>query len=288
MELTHKERSEMKKHMSKVLSGKEKPFDGLRARTIVLLTHRTDGAEVFLKMTQSQPLRMNRYTAWKYCNLMHTALRHGTPQILELMQQPPQQQLLYALSNYWAYHTDALCACILEYLQLLLHKISFHQNYAFFTGALEADITKEWDLDLCYQLCTDIFDYLDHLLTLQKAIFSSLTLQQLAVATPETLCRLQPLINIAAECSILYDQASNAMANVCGKLPPIDVMGLCNRFYALYQRLRGFYSSLQQAKIILKMESVPELSTTVPDFLAFSNSSACGRQPTAPPVWQVE
>lgn len=134
--------------MAKVLSGKEKPFDGLRARTIVLLTHRTDGAQIFLNMTQSQPLRMNRFTAWKYCNLMHTALRHGTPQILEMMQQPPQQQLLYELSNYWAYHTDAICTCILKYLELLLHKIRFHQNYAFFTGALEADITKEWDVNL--------------------------------------------------------------------------------------------------------------------------------------------
>ncbi|CAD7003978.1 huntingtin-interacting protein 1 [Ceratitis capitata] len=289
MELLSKERVEMRKHLKKVLSPKEKPFDGLRARTVVLLTHRIDGAKVFFKMTHKEPLRHNRFVAWKYCNLMHMAMRYGSPLILEMLAQVQQQKILHEVADYWTYHSDAISVCIVKYLKLLLHKLSFQRNYCFFNGALEADITKDWNVDLCYQLCTDIFDYLDNLLCLQQAIFTSFTLQQLMRATPESLCRLQPLINIAAECSILYDQAVNAMAVVCGKLPPVDVLGLCNRFYSLYQLLRGFYSSLQQVKILLKMEYIPELSTEVPDFLAYSSSRVvCDGQPTAPAAWQLD
>ncbi|XP_054735642.1 huntingtin-interacting protein 1-like [Anastrepha obliqua] len=288
MELSHKERSEMKKHIKKVLSAKGKPFDGLRARTVVLLTHRTDGAQTFMKMTHNELLHTNRFTAWKYCNLMHKAMRFGSPQILKMMQSTQQRQEIYNLANYWALQTDALDVCIVRYLKLLQCKAYFHYNYTFFNGALEAEITKEWDVNLCFQLCTDIFDYLDNLLSLQHSIFAGLTLQQLSAITPQIQCRLQPLINVAAECSILYDQAVNAMGAVCAKLPPIDVIGLRNRFNALYQQLHGFYCALQQVKIILKMEYVPELSAAVPDFYGYSNScTVCSSQPTAPPLGEL-
>ncbi|XP_036346470.1 huntingtin-interacting protein 1-like [Rhagoletis pomonella] len=289
MELLSKERADMKKHIKKVLNPKEKPFDGLRARTIVVLTHRTDGAQTFMKLTDTQLLYASRFSAWKYCNLMHMAMRFGTPQILEMLQSLKYQKKIYDLVNYWALQTGAIDVCIVKYLKLLYAKSRFHCNYAFFNGALEADITKEWDVNLCFQLCTDIFDYLENLLSLQHAIFAGLTLQQLSVATPQTQCRLQPLINIAAECSILYDQAVDALAVVCAKLPIVDVIGLRNRFHAIYQRLHGFYCALQQVKIILKMEYIPELSSAVPEFYGNSDAnSAVNRQPTAPSVWELE
>ena len=90
-------------------------------------------------------------------------------------------------------------------------KLTFHERNPTFLGNLSIgennDIRRIFNnnLDGYFQLCIELFDYMEELLGLVDAVFTSLDQSRANSMTTSGQCRLHPLLLCIQDSSILYD-----------------------------------------------------------------------------------
>ena len=173
-----------------------------------------------------------------------------------------------------------------RYCRLMIVKLTFHERNTNFPGNLsigeQNDIRRMFgdNLDAYFQLCIELLDYMEELLGLVEAVFTSLDQTRANSMTVAGQCRLHPLILCVQDSSLLYDYIvkvlfklhdSESLArflhspNVfnCLALPGDTLQGHRQRLIDQFRRLKRFYdqaSTLQYFKDLIKVPVLPEVS----------------------------
>lgn len=260
--------------ISKAINQVENPVKEKHVRSAILGTFHEKCAETFWAVVLRLPLQENRIAAWKFCHVLHKVLREGHPQ--SIPDSFRHVSKIEDLGKLWGHLRDCYGKLIQEYCSLLTVKINFHRRNPRIPGNLilsssELDAIGDNDVNNYFQLCVEMFDYMDEILTLQKSIFGSLDMSRSNSMTSCGQCRLAPLIPMIQDSSQLYDCCVKLLFRLHASLPPDLLAGHRARFLAQFKLLRNFYMSasiLQYFKTLIQIPSLPEKP---PNFLIQSD-----------------
>ncbi|BES95679.1 Huntingtin interacting protein [Nesidiocoris tenuis] len=256
--------------ISKAINQSETPVKEKHVRSAIMGTFHEKCAETFWAVVLRLPLQDNRITAWKFCHVLHKVLREGHPQ--SLPDSVVHIPMIENIGKLWGHLRDCYGKLIQEYCSLLCVKITFHRRNPRIPGNLmlssdELDAIGENDVNNYFQMCVEMFDYMDEILTLQKSIFGSLDMSRSNSMTNCGQCRLAPLIPMIQDSNQLYDCCVKLMFKLHASLPPDLLSGHRARFLDQFNKLRSFYISasiLQYFKTLIQIPSLPE---NPPNFL---------------------
>lgn len=256
--------------ISKAINTLENPVKEKHARNAIIGTFQEKSAETFWRCVTKLPLQEHRIVAWKFCHVLHKVLREGHPNVLASSQR--HKTLLQDLGKLWGHLKDGYGKLIQQYCQLLLTKLDFHRRNPGFPGNLvlsEENLCRIGDNDVnnYFQMCVEMFDYIDEILGLQSAIFGSLDMSRSNSMTSHGQCRLAPLLPCILDSSQLYDLCVKILFKMHATLPPDLLSGHRKRFLRQFTILRQFYlgsSNLQYFKTLIQIPLLPE---NPPNFL---------------------
>ncbi|XP_017957018.1 huntingtin-interacting protein 1 [Drosophila navojoa] len=253
----------------KALKGIEGPLKSKHARSIIIIIHRSKEAQTFWSLITRQPIMENRFTAWKFCHLLHKVLREAHRCVLQQSQK--HQKMILEIGKSWGHLHDDIGYCIKAYSKLLVTKLNFHDKNRFYPGNLIipfSEILKASDRDLnyCFQLCVEIFDYLEDIIALQVAIFSSINTYRISSMTQPGQCRLAPMITLIQDSNALYDVSVRMMFKLHEKLPNDVLYGHRERFAGIFAKLKLFYNNVRPLQYFNDLITVPQLPDQSPNF----------------------
>lgn len=272
----------------KALKGMEAPLKSKHARSIIIIIHRSKEAQTFWSFITRQPIMENRFTAWKFCHLLHRVLREAHR--CALQQSQKHQKMILEIGKSWGHLHDDIGYCIKAYSKLLVTKLNFHDKNRFYPGNLIipfSEILKASDKDLNYwyvllliftfiffytlisfsfQLCVEIFDYLEDIIALQVAIFSSINTYRISSMTQPGQCRLAPMITLIQDSNPLYDISVRIMFKLHEKLPNDVLYGHRERFAGIFAKLKLFYNNVRPLQYFNDLITVPQLPDQSPNF----------------------
>lgn len=140
-----------------------------------------------------------------------------------------------------------------------------------------------------FQLCLDLFDYLEDLLQLQSVIFADIHQYKISVVSKKGICHLSALFTIIAECNILYDHSVTILQLLHTQLSPDDISGLTNRFNVIFKNLKEFYAYVRHQQLHLDYYlEIPYLPDTNPIFYTSNTEMLDLPQPSAPSINDLE
>ncbi|XP_033243797.1 huntingtin-interacting protein 1 [Drosophila miranda] len=270
---------------NKALNGMEAPLKTKHARSIIIMIHKTKEAKSFWNTISRQPLMQSRFTAWKFCHLLHKVLREAPPSAIKHSQS--HKKMILEVGKMWGLLHNDIGLCINAYCKLLVTKLNFHEKNTF-PGSLIIsfkEISKAADRDLNYffQLCVEIFDYLEDIIALQLQIFSSINTYRMSSMTQQGQCRLAPMICLIQDSNSLYDNSVRIMFKLHENLPNDVLSGHRDRFNGLFLKLKVFYENVRPLQYFKSLISVPELPESSPNF-----SSQVDFSSYIPPVVYVQ
>ncbi|XP_030375252.1 huntingtin-interacting protein 1 [Scaptodrosophila lebanonensis] len=248
--------------VNKALNGIEAPLKTKHARSVIIMIHKAKEAKSFWRVVSRQPLMESRFTAWKFCHLLHKVLREAHPCALQHSQS--QKTMILEIGKLWGHLQDDIGYCIKAYTKLLVTKLSFHEKNRMYPGSLLiafADIEKvaEGDINFHFQLCVEIFDYLDDIIALQLTIFSSINTYRMSSMTQQGQCRLAPLICLIQDSNALYDISVRLMFKLHDVLPKDVLNGHRDRFNDIFVKLKCFYENVRPLQYFADLIKVPLL-----------------------------
>ncbi|XP_034659324.1 huntingtin-interacting protein 1 isoform X2 [Drosophila subobscura] len=270
---------------NKALNGIEAPLKTKHARSIIIMIHKTKEAKSFWNTISRQSLMQSRFTAWKFCHLLHKVLREGHPCAIKHSQS--HRKMILEVGKMWGLLQDDIGLCINAYCKLLVTKLNFHEKNPF-PGTLIVsfkELAKAADRDLNYffQLCVEIFDYLEDIIALQLQIFASINTYRMSSMTQQGQCRLAPMICLIQDSNALYDNSVRIMFKLHENLPNDVLSGHRDRFNVLFLKLKDFYENVRPLQYFKSLISVPELPASSPNF-----SSQVDFSSYIPPVVYVQ
>lgn len=136
-------------------------------------------------------------------------------------------------------------------------------------------------ISFSFQLCLDLFDYLEDLLYLQRVIFVNMQRDQISATSKKGMCRLASLATIIAECNLLYQHSITVLRLLHSQLSPNDISGLSDRFQAIFEELKFMHECVRQQPMSLHYLVIPELPTLQPNLCTFDEHQ---QEPTAPSI----
>uniref|UniRef100_A0A1A9Z0V8 I/LWEQ domain-containing protein n=1 Tax=Glossina pallidipes TaxID=7398 RepID=A0A1A9Z0V8_GLOPL len=254
----------------KALNPSEAPLKMKHARSIIIATYRTKELKSFWAIITRQPLMAHRFTAWKFCHMLHKVTREGHP--ISLKQSLVHKTLILDVGKLWGHLQDGVGACIESYTKLLVNKLQFHEKNVIFPGSLLLEFSEiekfaENDENVYFQLCVEIFDYLDHIIDVQTKIFASVNMFRMSSMTRQGQCRLAPLISLIQESSSLYDISVRLMFKLHNSLLRDVLIGHRERFNDLFSKMKHFYNDVKPLQYFADVIQVPSLPENAPDFL---------------------
>uniref|UniRef100_T1H6F4 ENTH domain-containing protein n=1 Tax=Megaselia scalaris TaxID=36166 RepID=T1H6F4_MEGSC len=116
--------------IQKALNGLEVPLKVKHARAIIISTFRT--AMFLWEMLKTQPLMEQRFTAWKFCHLLHKVLREGHHSIISAQSKIESILQIFDVGA----SEDGVGICIDLYSKLLVMKIDFHRKNPAIPGSM--------------------------------------------------------------------------------------------------------------------------------------------------------
>ncbi|XP_031630264.1 huntingtin-interacting protein 1 isoform X3 [Contarinia nasturtii] len=255
--------------ISKALSGTEMPLKVKHARVAIIGTFHSRGAHSFWAVALRQPLQENRITAWKFCYLLHKVLREGHP--LSCQHSMRHRGMLTELGKLWGHLNDGYGVCIRHYTKLLVNKLEFHDRNPRIPPNLtmkrgELDVIGGGDINFYFQMAVEMFDYLDDIIALEAAIFSSITTFHVNSMTSAGQCRLSPLIPLIQDSSQLYDFLVRIMFKLHSNLPNDVLAGHRDRFRTIFTQLKSFYNQSRNLQYFVNLITVPKLPENAPNF----------------------
>ncbi|XP_017071296.1 huntingtin-interacting protein 1 isoform X2 [Drosophila eugracilis] len=233
------------------------------------MIHKAKEAKTFWTIISRQPLMQNRFTAWKFSHLLHKVLREAHESSIRHSQS--HKKMILEVGKMWGLLQDDIGCCIQAYSKLLATKLNFHDKNRMFPGTLNISFTElfiavDRDLNYCFQLCVEIFDYLEDIIALQLTIFSSMEKYRMSSMTPQGQCRLAPIVCLIQDSNALYDLSVRLMFKLHDGVPYDVVSGHRDRFHGLFLKLKSFYNNVRPLQYFKDLITVPELPDSSPNF----------------------
>ncbi|UXI14589.1 phosphatidylinositol 4 kinase [Sarcoptes scabiei] len=166
---------------------------------------------------------------------------------------------------------------IQNYCSLLVNKMDFHFKNPQFPGNLilngkdQSIIDENNDVEMLFQLCCEIYDYMDEILCLQTSVFGSLDMSRSNSMTSAGQCRLAPLIMCIQDSSQLYDFTVKILFKLHLALPHQTLDGHRNRFSNQFKLLSSFYHNSSNLQYFKTLIQIPKLPDSPPNFFIQSN-----------------
>ncbi|CAH1968140.1 unnamed protein product [Acanthoscelides obtectus] len=256
--------------LQKAINGNETPVKQKHVRSAIIGTFHTQSAKVFWAYALRLPSMDDRIVAWKLCHVVHKVLREGHP--LCLVDSQRHKKDLDALGKLWGHLREGYGRMIKLYTALLINKLEFHRRNPRFPGHLgvtaeELESIAGNDINNYFEMTVEMFDYLDHILELQEAVFGSLNMARSNSMTSAGQCRLAPLIPCIQDASKLYDYCVKIMFKLHMALPPDTLQGHRERFLKQFRALRKFYESTSNLQYFKDLIAIPPLPENPPNFL---------------------
>lgn len=255
--------------ISKALSPSEAPLKMKHARSVIIATHRSKSGKPFWAVITRQPIMEHRFTAWKFCHMLHKVLREGHESCIKHSQ--THKTLILEVGKLWGHLQDGVGKCIEAYTRLLVNKLEFHQKNTNIPGSLTVDFNEfarsvGEDLNVYFQLCVEVFDYLEHILQVQSQIFMAINTYRMSSMTPQGQCRLAPLITLIQDSNPLYDLCVRVMFHLHDGLPHDVLTGHRNRFSEIFNKLKAFYENVRPLQYFSDVIQLPHLPENAPNF----------------------
>ncbi|XP_048478749.1 huntingtin-interacting protein 1-related protein isoform X5 [Plutella xylostella] len=180
------------------------------------------------------------------------------------------------LGKLWVHLREGYGRLVHLYCQLLVTKIQFHARNPRFPPSLsltaeELDAIAENDVNNYFQLCVELFDYMDDILNLQAAVFDSLGNARANSMTASGQCRLAALIPCAQDSSQIYDCNVRILFRLHASLPADTLSGHRERFGQQFKKLSSFYKHASSLQYYRNLLSLPVLPSNPPNFLLQSD-----------------
>ncbi|KAG7189683.1 hypothetical protein KM043_017354 [Ampulex compressa] len=256
--------------IGKAVNPTETPVKEKHVRSAIINTYQEKSGGIFWMYISQQPLQENQIVAWKFCHVLHKVLREGHPRVI-----PDSQRYRGKLENIgklWQHLREGYGQLIQLYIRLLLTKLDYHKRNPRLPGNLqvtskELEAIGENDINIYFQMSVEMFDYMDDILNLQRAVFSSLDLSRSNSMTPSGQCRLAPLIPCIQDASQLYDCCVKILFKLHGALTADTLAGHRDRFSKQFQELKTFYSTIKHMQYFKHLITIPSLPENPPNFL---------------------
>ncbi|KAH8371003.1 hypothetical protein KR093_005896 [Drosophila rubida] len=255
--------------VNKALNGLEAPLKSKHARSVIIIIHKSKEARSFWAVITRQPIMESRFSAWKFCHLLHKVLREAHK--CAIQQSLKHSNMILEIGKLWGHLHDDIGNCIKAYSKLLVTKLNFHEKNRMYPGSLLISFSEianvaNGDLNFYFQLCVEIFDYLDDIIALQVAVFSSINTFRISSMTQAGQCRLAPLITLIQDSNPLYDMSVRLMFKLHEKLPNDVLSGHRERFAGIFARLKLFYENVRPLQYFHDLITVPQLPEHSPNF----------------------
>ncbi|VEN49602.1 unnamed protein product [Callosobruchus maculatus] len=256
--------------LQKAINGNETPVKQKHVRSAIIGTFHTQSAKVFWAYALRLPAMDDRIVAWKLCHVVHKVLREGHP--LCLVDSQRHKRDLDEIGKLWGHLREGYGRMIRLYTALLINKLEFHRRNPRFPGHLgvtadELESIAGNDINNYFEMTVEMFDYLDHILELQEAVFGSLNMARSNSMTSAGQCRLAPLIPCIQDASKLYDYCVKIMFKLHMTLPPDTLQGHRERFLKQFRALKKFYESTSNLQYFKDLIAIPPLPENPPNFL---------------------
>ncbi|XP_034948631.1 huntingtin-interacting protein 1 isoform X2 [Chelonus insularis] len=256
--------------ISKAVNPTETPVKEKHVRSAIIGTYQEKSGAIFWMFILRQPLQENRIVAWKFCHVLHKVLREGHPRVIPDSQR--HKGKLEDMGKMWQHLREGYGRLIHLYIRLLITKLEFHNRNPGLPGNLqvtneELEAIGENDINIYFQMSVEMFDYMDDILNLQRAVFGSLDLSKSNSMTPCGQCRLAPLIPCIQDASQLYDYCVKILFKLHGALPADTLKGHRDRFSKQFQDLKTFYNTIKHMQYFKHLITIPALPENPPNFL---------------------
>ncbi|XP_057322825.1 huntingtin-interacting protein 1 isoform X2 [Microplitis mediator] len=256
--------------ISKAVNPTETPVKEKHVRSAIIGTYQEKSGAIFWMFILRQPLQENRIVAWKFCHVLHKVLREGHPRVIADSQR--HRGKLEDLGKMWQHLREGYGRLIHLYIRLLITKLDFHNRNPGLPGNLqvtneELEAIGENDINIYFQMSVEMFDYMDDILNLQRAVFGSLDLSRSNSMTPCGQCRLAPLIPCIQDASQLYDYCVKILFKLHGALPADTLKGHRDRFSKQFHDLKTFYNTIKHMQYFKHLITIPGLPENPPNFL---------------------
>ncbi|CAH2048720.1 unnamed protein product, partial [Iphiclides podalirius] len=260
--------------IQKAINSIETPVKEKHVRSTIIGTFQEQSAVTYWMVAIRQPLQDNRIVAWKFCHVTHKLLREGHPACLDDSQR--HIGMIENLGKLWVHLREGYGRLIHLYCGLLVCKLKFHSRNPRFPGNMqltadELDAIAENDVNNYFQLCVELFDYMDDILNLQAAVFESLGNARANSMTASGQCRLAALIPCAQDSSHIYDCNVRLLFRLHASLPADTLAGHRERFRQQFKKLSSFYKHASSLQYYRNLLTLPVLPSNPPNFLLQSD-----------------
>ncbi|XP_047503441.1 huntingtin-interacting protein 1-like isoform X4 [Pieris napi] len=260
--------------IQKAINSIETPVKEKHVRSAIIGTFQEQSAITYWMVAIRQPLQDNRIVSWKFCHVTHKLLREGHPACLDDSQR--HINMIENLGKLWMHLREGYGKLIHLYCILLMSKLKFHARNPRFPGnmqltAEELDAIAENDVNNYFQLCVELFDYMDDILNLQAAVFDSLGNARANSMTASGQCRLAALIPCAQDSSQIYDCNVRLLFRLHASLPADTLSGHRERFRQQFKKLSSFYKHASSLQYYRNLLTLPVLPSNPPNFLLQSD-----------------
>ncbi|XP_033111530.1 huntingtin-interacting protein 1-like isoform X2 [Anneissia japonica] len=257
--------------ITKAINNQEVPVKEKHVRNVIIGSFQEKGAGTFWTVVSRLPMQGNPIVCWKFCHTLHKLMREGHEHAVK--DSMKHSEHISDLGSMWAHMQEGYSKLINAYCSLLVTKIEFHKKYPTIPGNLalsdiEKDLEKltENEINNYFQLCVEIFDYLDALIATSDAIFGSFDLSKSISMTNSGQCRLSPLIPIIQDCSHLYDFSVRLMFKLHACLPADILDGHRDRFKKQFDSLKTCFLRVKNLMYFRRLIQVPTLPDSPPNF----------------------
>ncbi|CAG9786865.1 unnamed protein product [Diatraea saccharalis] len=260
--------------IQKAINSVETPVKEKHVRSTIIGTFQEQSAITYWMVAVRLPLQDNRIVAWKFCHVTHKLLREGHPACLDDSQR--HINMIENLGKLWVHLREGYGKLVHLYCNLLVCKLKFHARNPRFPGNMqltadELDAIAENDVNNYFQLCVELFDYMDDILNLQAAVFDSLGNARANSMTASGQCRLAALIPCAQDSSQIYDCNVRLLFRLHASLPPDTLTGHRERFRQQFKKLSSFYKHASSLQYYRNLLTLPVLPSNPPNFLLQSD-----------------
>ncbi|XP_031766263.2 huntingtin-interacting protein 1 isoform X2 [Galleria mellonella] len=260
--------------IQKAINANEIPVKEKHVRSTIIGTFQEQSAATYWMVALRLPLQDNRIVAWKFCHVTHKLLREGHPACLDDSQR--HIGMIENLGKLWVHLREGYGKLVHLYCSLLVCKLKFHARNPRFPGHMqltadELDAIAENDVNNYFQICVELFDYMDEILSLQAAVFDSLGNARANSMTASGQCRLAALIPCAQDSSHIYDCNVRLLFRLHAALPEDTLVGHRARFRQQFKKLSSFYKHASNLQYYRNLLTLPVLPSEPPNFLLQSD-----------------
>uniref|UniRef100_A0A2C9LW83 I/LWEQ domain-containing protein n=1 Tax=Biomphalaria glabrata TaxID=6526 RepID=A0A2C9LW83_BIOGL len=260
--------------LNKAINNQETPVKEKHARNVVLGTFQDNGGAMFWNIASKMPLQAHPIVCWKFLQVIHKLMRDGHPNVVQ--ESVRHGSLIRDLGKLWGHLKDGYGKLIASYCRLILQKFKYHKKFPSIPGNLM--MTDEQYYKVCgadvnnyFEFSIDMLDYMDEILSLQQAVFSSLDMSRANSMTTSGQCRLAPIILCILDSCQLYDYLVKSLFHLHSSLPPDTLSGHRDRFLQCYKKLKEFYFKCSNLQYFKHLVQVPSLPDNPPNFLVASD-----------------